>query len=203
MEMKEHVSYLRKSIIFIVLFGIVAAGAAYIIGMQRAPEYETVVSYEVELVNRGGSSDYQYGSYYDLKGSEIFTQHLMSLLRSPAVIEEILRDAEVSYIITNINKFTNQFRTDQPSAQHFTVEFSRYNREEAEKISTVMTAVLTERTATAQVTAAGASQFRLRSNTPVIIYQETNEWLVAISALIAGWLLGIVLVYLKRYLHSA
>lgn len=202
MEMKEHINYIKKSLVFIVIFGIVAGVAGYAISVQRAPMYESVVSYEIELINRGNTTDYQYGSYYDLKGAEIFTQHLMSLLRSAAVIEEIFQQADVSYTITNLNTFTNQFRTDQGSAQDLTVKFSRYHEDEAYAIASAMTDVLIERTATAQVTTDGHSQFRLRANDPIVIYKETNEWLIAVTALIAGWLLAIVLVYLKRYLKS-
>lgn len=202
MEMKDHINYIKKSLVFIVIFGIIAGVAGYIISVQRAPMYEAVVSYEIELINRGNTQDYQYGSYYDLKGAEIFTQHLMSLLRSAAVIEAIYKQANVSYTITNLNTFTNQFRTDQGSAQDLSVKFSRYHEDEAYAIANAMTDVLIERTATAQVTTDGHSQFRLRTNDPIVIYKETNEWLVAVTALVAGWLLAIVLVYLKRYLKS-
>ncbi len=200
--MKDHIKYIKKSLLFIVLFGIVAGGVGYAVSVQRAPMYEAVVSYEIELINRGGTADYQYGSYYDLKGAEIFTQHLMTLLRSAAVIEEIFNSAGIGYTITNLNTFTNQFRTDQGSAQDLTVTFSRYQEDEAFAIANAMTGVLVERTATAQVSTEGHSQFRLRANDPIVIYKETNEWLVAVTALVAGWLLAIVLVYLKRYLKS-
>lgn len=202
MEIKEHINYIKKSLLFIVLFGIVAGVAGYVISVQRAPMYEAVVSYEVELINRGDTTEYEYGSYYDLKGAEIFTQHLMTLLRSAGVIEEIFNNAGVGYTITNLNTFTNQFRTDQGSAQDLTVTFSRYQEAEAFAIANAMTDVLVERTATTQVSTEGHSQFRLRANDPIVIYKETNEWLVAVTALVAGWLLAIVLVYLKRYLKS-
>lgn len=203
MEMKEHIQYLGKSLAFVVIFGVVAGVVAYVISINRVPMYEGVVTYEVELINRGGTQDYQYGSYYDLKGAEIFSQHLMSILRSAAVIEEIYQAAGIGYSIDNLNTFTNQFRTDQGSAQDFTVTFSRYQETETLAIAEGMTKVLTARTATTQITTDGQSQFRLRSNDPVIIYEETNEWLVAISALVAGWLLAIIVVYLQRYLRSS
>lgn len=202
MEMKDHINYIKKSLLFIVMFGIVAGVIGYVVSVQRAPMYEAVVSYEVELINRGDTTEYEYGSYYDLKGAEIFTQHLMTLLRSAGVIEEIFKNAGVGYTITNLNTFTNQFRTDQGSAQDLTVTFSRYQEDEAFAIANAMTDVLVERTATTQVSTEGHSQFRLRANDPIVIYKETNEWLVAVTALVAGWLLAIVLVYLKRYLKS-
>ncbi|MDP3970264.1 MAG: hypothetical protein Q8P90_01050 [bacterium] len=200
--MKNHLQYIKKYIIFILVFGLVTAGVAYAVSSNRPASYKTVMSYELELINRSATSEYQYGSYYDLKGSEIFAQHLMSLMRSPAVIEDIFRQAGISYEIDNLSRFTNQFRTDQGSAQHFSVTFSRYNRSEAESIATAMTDVLSERVATSQVDDNQKSMFKLRSSEPVILYEEVNVWLAVIVALLAGWLFALALVYLKRYLQS-
>ncbi len=202
MELKHHAINLKRALPFIILFGVAVAVIAYVIASQRPAVYKSVVTYEVELINRNVTQDYQYGSYYDLKGSEIFSQHIMSLLRSPAVIEDILQEAGISYEIKSINRFTSQFRTDQDSAQHITVTFTRYTREEAEAISEAMSVILDERASTSQVGINGDSQFHLRINEPVIVLEETNPWLVAGSALLAGWLLAVVLVYLRHYFKS-
>ncbi|MFA5994980.1 MAG: hypothetical protein WCW27_02035 [Patescibacteria group bacterium] len=202
MELKQELQYLKKFTWFIIGFGIITAVAAFVIVKQRQPIYTTVVDYEVSLVNRPVSADYQYGSYYDLKGAELFTQYLMSLLNSAGVIEQIYQQANVGYDITNLAKFTSQFRADQGSAQQFTVKFSRYQQAEADTLAKAMTTVLTEHAVAAQQNEAGKNLFSLTASTPVIVYEPLNPWLVAGAGLVAGWLLAGVLVYLKRYLQS-
>lgn len=202
MEMKDHINYIKKYRILIALFGIAIAIGAYVISSQRPPSYKAVLGYEIELINRGETQDYQFGSYYDLKGSEIFTQHLMSILHSPAVIQEIYDAAGLGYEIKNLSQFTNQFRTDQGSAQNFTVTFSRYTEEEAVELSNGMTTVLTERVVESQVDEAGKGLFRLRPTDPVIVYEELNPWLAAVVALISGWIFIVIVLYLKRYLKT-
>lgn len=202
MEIKQDLHYLKKFFWLILVFGLITGGIAYGIASYRQPMYQAVVTYELNLVNRPTTKDYQYGSYYDLKGSELLVQHLMSLLRSPAVISEIYQQANVGYTVDNLAQFTNQFRTDQGSSQEFTVTFSRYQRSEAETLAQGMTTVLTARTAAAQQDSAGQSLFHLRSNEPVIVLQQLNPWLAGGVGLVAGWLLALVLIYLKRYLQS-
>lgn len=202
MEMKHDLQYLKKFAWAIALFGIATGVIAFIVASQRQPMYQAVMTYELNLVNRPATKEYQYGSYYDLKGSELVVQHLMSLLRSPSVISEIYQTAQVGYSINNLAQFTNQFRTDQGSAQEFTVTFSRYQKLEAEALATAMTKVLTSRTASAQQDTVGNNLFYLRANEPVIVYQQLNPWLAGSVGLVTGWLLTIVLVYLKRYLQS-
>lgn len=202
MEMKQHLAYLRRSLAFIIVFGVVVGVITGLIAQRRPASYNAVLTYELALVNRSTTSDYQYGSYYDLKGAELMTQHAMSLLRSPAVIEEIYRAADLPVIIDNLDRFTSQFRTDQDSSQHFTVKYGRYTETEADALADGMTAVLSQDIAQAQTDSVGSSQFKLIAHDPVIVYSEVNEWLLAALGVVAGWLAAVVLIYLKRYLQN-
>lgn len=201
MQAKEHLQTLGRAWWFIVLFGVVVAGITYAVASKRPDSYKAIQTYQIQLVNRQPTSDYQYGSYYDLKGAELFTQHVMSLLRSPAVIEQIYQGAGLSYTIDNVSRFTSQFRTDVDSVQQFTVTFSRYNADEAEALANSMSTVLTEQVAQAQVDVTGSSMFQLSAFEPVVVFQKTNLVLVTVTALIAGWILAMILVYLRRYLQ--
>ncbi|MFA6475198.1 MAG: hypothetical protein WCV88_03240 [Patescibacteria group bacterium] len=200
-HLKDHISLIRHSIIFIILFGVVVAVVAFGIASKRPSTYKAIQSYELKLVNRSPTSDYQYGSYYDLKGAELFTQHVMSLLRSPAVISKIYETAGLGYTIDNVSQFTSQFRTDQDSSQEFTVTFSRYYSDEATNLANAMTKVLAREVTDAQLDTNNHSLFALKAFTPVVVYQETNVTLITVAALIAGWILALVLVYIRRYLQ--
>lgn len=202
MEIKNHLVYLKRSLPFILIFAVVVAVVTYIIASRRPASYQVVQSYEVTLVNRTATPDYQYGSYYDLKGAELFTQHVMSMLRNPALIGEIYAGAGTGYVLDNLNRFTSQFRTEQDSSQQFTVHFSRYNEAEAEALAQAMSIVLEREVAAAQTDQGGKSMFGLVAYTPVIVYAEVNALLLASLGLVSGVLCAIVLVYLNRYLHN-
>ncbi len=201
MQVKEHLQILARAWWMIIVFGVIVAGITYVVASKRPDSYKAIQTYQIQLVNRQPTSDYQYGSYYDLKGAELFTQHVMSLLRSPAVIEQIYQGAHIGYTIDNVSRFTSQFRTDVDSVQQFTVTFNRYDANEAEALANSMSTVLTDQVAQAQVDINGNSMFTLNAFDPVVVFQKTNLVLVTVTALIAGWILAIILVYLRRYLQ--
>jgi len=198
--MEQTQVYFKKALPFIIIFGVVTGIAAGLFAVQKAAVYAVVQSYDLDLVNRPVTSDYQYGEYYDLKGAELYTQYVMSLLRSPAVIESIYQSAGMSVHIDNVSQFTNQFKTVEDASQRFTVTFDRYTKSEAEHIVTGMNTVLAEKVAAGAKDNAGNSLFTLRPYNAVITYQTTNVWLYAGVGTVAGWLLAIVVVYLRRYL---
>lgn len=200
--MSMDLTYLKKSLWFIVLFGIVSGVVSYIVAQQRQPVYEAVQSYEIQMVNRPTTPDYQYGSYYDLKGAELYTQYLMSLLRSAVVIQSIYHTAGMSTQIDNLSQFTNQFKMVEDSSQHFTVTFDRYNKAEADSLAASMTTVLTKAVSDGDKDVSGNNLFTLRPYDAVVVYQTTNVLLYTVVGSVAGWLLAIVLVYLRRYLKA-
>lgn len=201
MQIKDHLSVLRQSLWFILIFGLVVGVVTYGLASRRPAMYQAVQTYDVRLVNRAVTPDYQYGSYYDLKGAELFTQHVMSLLRSPAIITDIYSTAGLGFDIDSLSRFTSQFRTDQDSSQQFTVTFSRYQESEAKALANAMTTVLVREVKLTSVDTAGQSLFALGTFDPVIVYQPTNVTLVTIVGVVAGWLLALLLVYTRRYLH--
>ncbi len=202
MEMKNHLTYFKRWLPYILVFALAVAAVTFILTSRRPPSYQVIQTYMVNLVNRSATADYQYGSYYDLKGAELFTQHVMSMLRSPALIVEIYQTAKLPYTIDNLNRFTNQFRADQDSSQQFTVRFDRYTEAEAQAIADAMTIILTREVAAAQTDSNDASLFKVVALDPIISFQEVPVWFYTGLSFIAGALCAAVLVYLYRYLQS-
>lgn len=202
MEMKNHLAYVKRAMPFIVGFALAVAVVTYVVASRRPASYQVVQTYEITLVNRTPTTDYQYGSYYDLKGAELFTQHVMGMLRNPSLIKEMYQTTGLDYTLDNLNRFTSQFRTDQDSSQQFTVRFSRYTEPEAQALAKAMSTVVQREVATAQTDSTGQSLFGVIAYEPVVVYQAVHVWLLTGLGLVAGILCAMVLVYLNRYLHS-
>ncbi len=196
MEVKEHAKIYNKAKWFLAIFTLVVAVAAFVFASYRTETYKVAVSFDVNLVNRAETVDYQYGAYYDLKGSEIFTQHVMSWLMTPAVIAEIYDEAGQSYEIDNLSQFTSRFNSKQYSAQNFYVTFTEYNPEQGEKIGQAMGKILEEKAPQAN------SAFALEASEPVVVKQELNPWTAGVVGLIVGFILSITLVYLREYFRE-
>ncbi len=201
MELRTHVRILKQAQWFVILCILAAGIAAFLFAIYRPVSYEAVVSFDVVFVNRPETLDYQYGAYYDLKAAEIYTQHLMSWLMTPAIVTEIYEEAGVQYEIDSISRFTNRFKGNQYSAQNFVVEFRDYSRETAQKLATAVATVI-ERRSDVTGSINDDPVFQVQALEPVVAEAELNTWFVTVIGLVAGALLSIVLVYLREYLRE-
>jgi capsular polysaccharide biosynthesis protein len=201
MELRTHVNILKRAKWFIILFTLAVGVSAFVYAIYRPVSYAAVVSFDVQLTNRPETTDYQYGAYYDLKAAEVYTQHLMSWLLTPAVVEEIYQAADISYTIDSIPRFTNRFKTHQYSAQNFDVEFHDYNRETAEKLADAVATVISTRS---DVTGSMHDEpiFTAHPLNPVVAADELNPWFMTVIGLIAGLMSSLVLVYLREYIRE-
>lgn len=202
MELRSHAKILKEAKWFIATITVLVGVAALLFAVLRPDSYTSVVSFEVNFVNRPVNQiDYQYGSYYDLKGAEIFTQHLMSLFKQPAVVAAVYEAAGHSYEIDNIGRFTNRFKTSQYSAQSFAVQFTDRNEFNAKGLGEAIVDVVEGRGAAAG-TVNGESVFEVIGAEPVVAQTEQTVWFVTLIGTLAGFLLSLVLVYLREYFRD-
>lgn len=202
MELRTHARILKQAKWFIVLVTILCAAAAYFFAITQPTKYNTVVSFELQFVNRpAAENQYQYGSYYDLKGAELFTQHLMSLFSTPAVVAEVYDTAGQGYEIDNIGRFTGRFTAKQYSAQHFVILFDDHNPDTAKKLGNAVVSVVDK-----HVREAGSinqeAVFTVQGFDPVIAPAQVNPWLVTVIGLFGGALMSVILVYLREYFRE-
>lgn len=201
MELRTHAHILKNARWFLLITTVLVGLAAFIFAFLRPVSYKAVVSFDVNLVNRPATVDYQYGTYYDLKAAELYTQHLMSLMITPAIVEEVYRTAGVGYTIDSIERFTHRFQTKQYSAQNFVVTFNDTNRENAEKLSKGISEVV-EKRAVEAVNINDQAAFSVNAEPAVIAEANYNVWMVTVVGIIAGFLLGVILVYLREYFRN-
>ncbi|OGY85598.1 MAG: hypothetical protein A2233_03185 [Candidatus Kerfeldbacteria bacterium RIFOXYA2_FULL_38_24] len=198
MELRTHAHLIKNAQWFILLFTLLAGVAALLFAVFKPVSYNAAASFEVELVNRPAVTDYQYGAYYDLKAAELYTQHLMSLLMTPAVVKEIYQQAGVSYTIESFSVFTNRFHTKQYSAQNFIVNFSDHNADSANRLAKALGEVVVKHSEdTGSINQERV--FYVKVLDPVVAENQINLWLLTVLGLVGGFLTSLILVYLREY----
>lgn len=201
MELRTHVHILKNAKWFIILFTLLVGVIALLFAVNQPVLYKAVVSFDVNVTDQPDTTEYQYGSYYDLKAAEIYTQNLMSWLKTPAVVAEIYTAAGSGYRIDSIDRFTNRFQAKQYGAQNFAVIFTDRNEAQAKKLADAVAQVIVERSKTSAVVNDQAP-FDVQSLTPVVAKNTFNPWGVTAVGAIAGVLLSVVLVYLREYFRE-
>lgn len=194
MELKDHLRIIHKNLLFILVFTVVLIVGTSVYFVKKSASYDAVVSFDVHLANRLSTPDYQYGAYYDLKGAELFSQHVMSWFQTPAFLKKVYERAGMSSEIHNLNDFNYRFKTKQYSAQNFSVLFHDESRETAFKLAQAMDALVLEENTN--------NQFQIIPLEPVIVLKKVS-WPLAITlSLISGLVLSTVFAYLRRYFSS-
>lgn len=199
MELRDHWKVVIHHKWFVLGFALFVGASAFFFSLYRPEVYKVTVSFDVFAVNKTATDEYQYGSYYDLKAAEVFTQNVMSWMMTPSVIIDIYRAADVGYTIDNIDKFTNRFHSKQLGAQNFTVSYTDSSRTNAEKLADGMMQVVSNRSETILTNESGEAIFTVQGNEPVIVKSNFGSTTTTAVGLIVGFVLAIILVYLHKY----
>lgn len=200
MELRTHTDILKKQAWFIVAFTVIVAIAAGIFAWTRPESYKAVVSFEVTMENTEIAQS-EFGSYYDLKGAELFSQHLISLLRTPAVVQEIYAEAGQNPEIKSLTRYTARFRGKQYSPQNVVVEFTDPGQESAQTLGQAVVTVM-ERRAPDAGNISGQPVFTVSGQDPVIAPGNTDPWIVVAIGAVIGLLGSLILVYIREYFTS-
>lgn len=202
MELRDHLNIIKKAQWFIIVFALCAALAAFAFTYFQPEKYKVSIGFDINMVNRPAGTDYQYGSYYDLKGAEIFSQHIISWFLTPSFVAEIYEKAEIPFEIDSFSGFTNRFKAKQYSAQNVVVTYTDVYEPNAEKLAAAIVEVVQEKTKAAETDVDGKNQWEAVNAEPIIVLTENPYWFTALLGLVAGLVIAVLLVYLKYYLKE-
>ena len=202
MELREHLKIIKKAQWFIIIFALCAAMAAFLFTYLQPEKYKVSIGFDINMVNRPIDADYQYGSYYDLKGAEIFSQNVISWFLTPPFVAEIYQKSDIPFEIDSFSGFTNRFKAKQYSAQNVVVTYSDVYEPNAKKLADGIIEVVKEKTKAAEIDVEGRNQWEAVNAEPIIVLTKNPYWLTALLGLIAGFVVGVLLVYLKYYIKE-
>ncbi|MFH1536630.1 MAG: hypothetical protein ABID45_01435 [Patescibacteria group bacterium] len=203
MELKDHFKIIKKAGLFILIFSVCVALAAFIFAYNQPEKYKASIAFDINMVNRPATDEYQYGSYYDLKGAEIFSQHVISWFLTPSVTAEIYEKAGIDYEVTSYSSFTNRFKAKQYSAQNVVVTFTDVYEPNANKLAKAIVEVVEKKTSTSAKDVENRSQWEARAAKTMIIKSSNPLGIVTALGFISGLIISICLVYLYRYFKTS
>lgn len=201
MEFKQHISILKKSRYFMVIFTILVIVVAVLFSYSKQTTYTSSISFAVNRINRQPTQYYD-DSYYGIQAADLFSQTVISWLMTPSVLIEIYDQAGIDPKITTIERFTSRFKAKKYSAQNIVVKFTERDRETSEKISAAIISVMESKAPDLNRSSDNKALFEIVGTKPVIVENKVNIYLVGVIGLVVGFLLSIVLVNVKEYLRD-
>jgi capsular polysaccharide biosynthesis protein len=201
MDIRTHAHLLRTSIWFLVLTTIVCAVAGFAYAFTRPVVNTASMSFQVEYVNRPEAQDYRYGGYYEQKGSEMYTLHVMSLFQSPSIVARIYEQADLPTDDLSAGDIVQRFHVRQHSNQHFVVDFGDRERGVVEQIAAGVTSVVQENVAQSG-SINGVPQYRVEPAGVFYAESRRNPWMATVAGALIGFLGSVALVYIREYLRT-
>ncbi|MBU1673451.1 hypothetical protein KJ839_03305 [Patescibacteria group bacterium] len=202
MTLSESWKVIKKARWFIIIFTLVAALAAYWFVNAQPEKYKVSIGFDLILNDAPQAGEYQYGSYYDLKGGEIYSQTIISWLMTPSFVAEVYDNAEIGYEIDSFSQFTTRFKAKSYSAQNVIITFDDVYEPNAKKLAESIIELVETKSREVVMDGEGKPVWEAKADKPIIILIENKVWLVVVLGALGGLIVSIILVFLRYYFKN-
>ena len=199
MELKEYLKIIKKNSKQILIISIVTAMSAFVFSILQPVKYETSLSLEIVKNKTQTTDDFKYDGYYALQTGEMIADSIEQWLKSPEVVNAIYQKAEISQDFKNIKSYTKKFTAQKMSPQYVEINFKSGTIEEAKKISAATVEIMNAKIEKIEKVSEQEISFSISSGDPIIVENKPDAILNLIVGLISGLVLGIFIVFLRRY----
>ena len=202
MELKHYLVLVKRSLALVIALALLAGAAGFLMSDFKPVSYEASVSFAVNRVNVKQTEDYQYDGYYAIQASDLVSQTVVSWFATPSVVLEIYEKAGVEPEYRSLDQFATFFKTRKYSSQNIGVKFRERDEEKATTIAKATLEVISGKVSELNKDAEAESLFEAVGSSPVIIKSEERLVLTTLVSLLAGFILGLFLVYVIHYFRG-
>lgn len=200
MELKEYWRIVREGKKMIVVFTILTAVFAFGFSVYASRVYEASISLFLSKSGTQETVDFKYDGYYALQSEEMIADSIEKMLQSPEVVETIYRESGIDPAFKNIKSYKKKITAHKMSSQYIEVGFSARSREDAQKIADALTRTVRQKMEGQKDASGQEVSFVIDGAEPIILEKKANVPLNTAVGFLAGALLGIFAVFVKKYL---
>jgi capsular polysaccharide biosynthesis protein len=202
MELREYYKILKKNIYVVVYAVLIFAVLAYIWSIRTAETYSSSLLLNVSRIENQSSTDYRYDQFYRLQADDKFSETVSEWLKSPGVVQEIFKKADLNSDGKSIRQLRKTFQAEKMSPEIIEVRFSPKDSDEGKKIADAISSVISEKIKDINAPANDPNWFRIEPSS-LITAKNVQDLRInlAISVLI-GLFAGSLLAFLKHYISE-
>lgn len=202
MELKEYLKIIKKNLKLILAVGAIAALSAFLFSSLQHTEYETSLPILISKNKTQDTDDFKYDGYYALQAGEMLADTITEWIKSPAVVNAIYQEAEVSGNFGSVKSYTKKFTAKKMSSQHIEIRFNSDAKESAEKISLATVKIINDKIKTLEKNSEEEIAFLVSGESPVIVEKKPDAPLNLFIGFVSGLILGIFVVFGKEYFRD-
>jgi len=199
MELKEVFQIIKRKLWLLVLIVVIIAGATGYWSRSQKDSYETSSIITVQG-NREASSQYQYGGYYSIQASELFIDTIIGWVKSQNFVADIYKNSGVEVDSNKIASLGKNIYASKIPPQNIELIVTEKDQETSKKVAENTINLIKNKTDEVSLAANSAANFEIISSNPITIPIKQNILLNVMVALVASFILGIILVFFLEYL---
>ncbi|HBO17006.1 MAG: hypothetical protein UR69_C0001G0031 [Candidatus Moranbacteria bacterium GW2011_GWE2_35_2-] len=192
MELKRYIEIFRKNIWFFLMTVFVFLIAGVIYYVYTPEKYVAAMDLNITRVGQAENKEYDYDGFYRLQADEKFAETIVWWLKSPRIVKEICRLAEIS-------QCSAVYDAKKLSSQYLQVNFSVKNSENAEKIARSLVEVIGSETSNLNLKQKKVDWFEVQGNLPDVQKVKINLEKLLIGAFLLGCFFGFWVVLGRHY----
>lgn len=200
MELKEYFLIIQKQIKLFLAVVVVVVVSIFIYFIFRPVFFDTSLFLNITRAGNQISEGYKYDNFYRLQADEKFAETITQWLKSPRVVFDINKEAEIANIENlNLKQLTRVFQADKLSAQIVSVKFSAPDKKTAEKLALAIPVVLKKNINQLNEDQKENTWFEIKTDDPVIMKNNPDMGIIFLVSLALGLFLGFWVVLFRHY----
>jgi capsular polysaccharide biosynthesis protein len=200
MELKEYFSIIKKQFKLFLSVIIAVVASIFIYFIFRPVFFDTSLFLNITRAGNQISEGYKYDNFYRLQADEKFAETIAQWLKSPRVVSDINKEAEITNMENlNLKQLTKVFQADKLSAQIVSVKFSAPDKKTAEKLALAIPVILKKNINQLNEDQKENTWFEIKANDPVIRQNNPDWGIIFIISLVLGLFLGFWVVLFRHY----
>lgn len=201
MELRDYVKIIGRHLgVFITV--IVLTVVATVIFVKTQPtSYLASTTFTVNKASSLKQKDinyYLFDNYYNVQSAGLFSQIVGTWFESPSLVKEIYQKAGLPVPDVSQRKLAKTFRTDRQEPATINVTITGTDQAELGKLITAAADVLQEKTDELGKSS-NETFYEIAKFTPIVSENKVNWPLDMVIALIAGGLIGLIMVFGIEY----
>ena len=202
MELKEYIKIIKNNLKLIFVIALITSFSAFLFSSLQPIKYETSLSLLLNKDRSQLTDDFKYDGYYALEASGILADSIVQWTKSPELVSSVYQKAQIDGKFKNLKSYTKKIIAKKMSPQYIEVKFETNNIDQANKISIAIIDEINGKIQKMKNDSEGEIAFLISNENPITIKKEQNIFLNSIVGLISGIMLGIFLVFFRRYFKT-
>lgn len=205
MELKVLLQVLRKHLLLIVVSTLIAGGLALLISLRIEQSYVSMLSIYVQKIpEQPIQGDYTYDGYYAQQAAESYTDTVVGLFESPAIISRALELAGRPADAVDVKRFSRKLSVEKVAPLLVDIAIKHQDETESKMLIKSLFAAVDGRISelNEDVAVNLAIQIDVVHEEPLVSLSQPNNVLNTLVGLLLGLFASITFVVLKEYLLS-